>query len=316
MQRLRDNPATADSEFSLIQDDADPGLSYRLTFDPKESILPITAMLSSPFFKAPRVAILREQGVNGHAELAFAFKTAGFDAIDVHMSDIIGGRSLEDFVGLACCGGFSYGDVLGAGQGWAKSILMHEENARPEFQKFFERKDTFTLGVCNGCQMLSRLTELIPGTDHWPTFVANESQRFEARVSMVHIRESKAAIPSVFFHGMSGSSLPIAVSHGEGRASFQQPADLQRLDEEGLLPIRYVDNRLNVTTQYPFNPNGSPAGVAGVRSKDGRVLALMPHPERTVMADVGSYVPAELAEEWGEYGPWVRMFRSARRWVG
>jgi phosphoribosylformylglycinamidine synthase len=185
MQRLRDNPASADSEFAMIKDDKDPGLSYRLTFDPKENILPLTTMLSSPFVKAPRVAMLREQGVNGHAEMAFAFKAAGFDPIDVHMTDIISGRSIADFVGIAACGGFSYGDVLGAGQGWAKSILMHEDNARPEFQKFFERKDTFALGVCNGCQMLSRIAELIPGTGHWPLFVDNESQQFEARFSMV-----------------------------------------------------------------------------------------------------------------------------------
>jgi phosphoribosylformylglycinamidine synthase len=316
MQRLRDNPASADSEFSMIGDDKDPGLSFRLTFDPKENILPLTAMLSSPFVKAPRVAILREQGVNGHAEMAFAFKVAGFDPIDIHMTDIISGRTLADFVGIAACGGFSYGDVLGAGQGWAKSILMHEENARPEFQKFFERKDTFALGVCNGCQMLSRIAELIPGTEHWPLFVDNESQQFEARVSMIQIRDTNTRNPSVFLHGMSGSSLPIAVSHGEGRAAFRHPSDLQALNEAQMIPIRYVDNYGKVTTKYPANPNGSPEGIAGVRSRDGRVLALMPHPERTIMADVGSYIPAELVEEWGEFGPWVRMFKSARRWVG
>jgi len=316
IQRIRDNPASADSEFSIIQDSKDPGLSYNLTFEPKESILPITTLLSSPFLKAPRVAILREQGVNGHAEMAFAFKAAGFDPIDVHMTDIIGGRSLADFVGIAACGGFSYGDVLGAGQGWAKSILMHEENARPEFQKFFERKDTFALGVCNGCQMLSRIAELIPGTEHWPLFVDNESQQFEGRVSMVQIKETNKENPSVFLHGMDGSSLPIVVSHGEGRAQFKQGVDLQALTEAGLAPIRYTDNYGNVTSKYPYNPNGSPEGIAGVRSKDGRVLAMMPHPERTIMASVGSYIPDGMTEEWGEFGPWVRMFRSARRWVG
>jgi phosphoribosylformylglycinamidine synthase len=190
MQRLRDNPASADSEFSMISDDKDPGLSFRLAFDPKENILPLTTMLSSPFVKAPRVAILREQGVNGHAEMAFAFKAAGFDPIDVHMSDITSGRSLADFVGIAACGGFSYGDVLDAGQGWAISILVYEKTARPEFRKFFERKDTFALGVCNGCQMLSLIAELIPGTEHWPLFVDNESQQFEARVSIVQICET------------------------------------------------------------------------------------------------------------------------------
>jgi phosphoribosylformylglycinamidine synthase len=316
MQRLRDNPACADSEFSLIADSTNPGLSYNLTFEPKDNILPITTLLSSPFLKAPRVAILREQGVNGHAEMAFAFKAAGFDAVDVHMTDIIAGRSLADFVGIAACGGFSYGDVLGAGQGWAKSILMHTENARPEFQKFFERKDTFALGVCNGCQMLSRIAELIPGTEHWPLFVENESQQFEGRVSMVQIRDSDPSNPSVFLHGMDKSSLPIVVSHGEGRALFAHPSDLEKLEATGGVPVRYVDNSGRPTMKYPYNPNGSPGGVAGVRSRDGRVLAMMPHPERTIMADVGSYIPEGQQAEWGEYGPWVRMFRSARRWVG
>jgi phosphoribosylformylglycinamidine synthase len=316
MQRLRDNPASADSEFASIGDDKDPGLSYKLTFDPKENILPLTTMLSSPFVKAPRVAILREQGVNGHAEMAFAFKAAGFDPVDVHMTDIISGRTLADFVGIAACGGFSYGDVLGAGRGWAKSILMHEENALPTFKNFFERKDTFALGVCNGCQMLSRIAELIPGTEHWPLFVDNESQQFEARVSMVQIRDTNTRNPSVFLHGMSGSSLPIVVSHGEGRAEFKHASDLQAMNEAQMIPIRYVDNYGKVTTKYPANPNGSPEGIAGVRSKDGRVLALMPHPERTIMADVGSYVPRDEVEEWGEFGPWVRMFKSARKWVG
>ena len=315
MQRIRDNVACADSEFALIADDTDPGLQFKLTFDPSESILPLTASITSVFTNAPRVAILREQGVNGHAEMAFAFKAAGFDAIDVHMTDIINGRSLSDFVGIAACGGFSYGDVLGAGNGWAKSILMHESNARPEFQKFFARPDTFALGVCNGCQMLTRLAELIPGTEHWPLFLENESQQFEARVSMVKIQDN-ASKPSVFLHGMSGSSLPIVVSHGEGRASFKSPSDLASLTADGLIPLRYTDNRGKTTTTYPYNANGSPEGVAGVRSKDGRVFALMPHPERTIMGGVGSYVPYGKWEEWGEFGPWVRMFKSARRWVG
>lgn len=315
MQRLRDNIDCADAEFGNIRDDYDPGLHYRLTFDPKENILPLTAAIKYPFAKLPRVAILREQGVNGHAEMAFAFKAAGFDPVDIHMTDIISGRSLADFVGIAACGGFSYGDVLGAGNGWAKSILMHTGNVRPEFQKFFARPDTFALGVCNGCQMLTRIAELIPGTSHWPLFLENTSQQFEARVSMVKIQDS-GKTPSVFLHGMNGSSLPIAVSHGEGRASFRSQSDVEAMNADGLIPIRYTDNRGQVTTQYPFNPNGSPEGVAGVRSLDGRVLALMPHPERTIMVDVGSYVPKERIEEWGEFGPWVRMFKSARRWVG
>lgn len=315
MQRLRDNVGCADAEFENILDNHDPGLHYKLTFDPKDNIFPFMSSITSTFAKAPRVAILREQGVNGHAEMAYAFKVAGFDPIDVHMTDIIGGRTLSDFVGIAACGGFSYGDVLGAGQGWAKSILMHEENARPEFQRFFARPDTFALGVCNGCQMLTRIAELIPGTSHWPLFLENKSQQFEARVSMVRIQDNSKS-PSVFLHGMNGSALPIAVSHGEGRASFRSQQDLDAMNADGLIPIRYVENRGGVTTRYPFNPNGSPEGIAGVRSLDGRVLALMPHPERTIMADVGSYIPPGKQEEWGEYGPWVRMFRSARRWVG
>ncbi|KAN0099684.1 phosphoribosylformylglycinamidin [Hyaloscypha variabilis] len=315
MQRLRDNVGCADMEYQNITNDRDPGLHYKLSFDPKDTILPFTSSLTSVFAKAPRVAILREQGVNGHAEMAFAFKVAGFDAVDVHMTDIIGGRTLEDFVGIAACGGFSYGDVLGAGTGWAKSILMHEENARPAFQNFFARKDTFALGVCNGCQMLSHIAELIPGTNYWPLFKANTSEQFEGRVSMVKIEDNKKH-PSVFLHGMHGSSIPIVVSHGEGRAEFKHGQDLEAMNEHGLIPIRYTDNNDNVTEKYPFNPNGSPEGIAAVRSLDGRVLAMMPHPERTILADVGSYVPKEKANEWGEYGPWVRMFRSARRWVG
>jgi phosphoribosylformylglycinamidine synthase len=315
MQRIRDNIECADAEFENIKDDLDPGLHYKLTFDPKDTILPLTSSLMSVFTKIPKVAILREQGVNGHAEMAFAFKAAGFDPIDIHMSDIIGGRSLEDFVGIAACGGFSYGDVLGAGQGWAKSILMHKENARPTFQNFFARKDTFALGVCNGCQMLTRIAELIPGTNHWPLFLANQSEQFEARVSMVKIQDNTRH-PSVFLDGMHGSSLPIAVSHGEGRASFKHTQDLEAMNEHGLVPIRYTDNRGSVTTKYPFNANGSPEGIAAVRNLDGRVLAMMPHPERTIMADVGSYVPKEKADQWGEFGPWVRIFRSARKWVG
>jgi phosphoribosylformylglycinamidine synthase len=315
MQRLRDNIDCADAEFDTIKDDHDPGLHYKLTFDPKENIMPFTSSITSVFTKIPRVAILREQGVNGHAEMAFAFKAAGFDPIDVHMTDIISGRTLSDFVGIAACGGFSYGDVLGAGQGWAKSILMHEENARPEFQRFFARPETFALGVCNGCQMLTRIAELIPGTSHWPLFLQNTSQQFEARVSMVKILDNTKT-PSVFLHGMHGSSLPIVVSHGEGRAEFKHPSHLEALNADGLIPIRYTDNRGSTTTRYPFNPNGSPEGIAGVRSLDGRVLALMPHPERTIMKDVGSYIPAVQSEQWGEFGPWVRMFKSARRWVG
>ena len=315
MQRLRDHQGCADEEFENILDSHDPGLHFKLTYEPKDTILPLVSSITSTFAKAPRVAILREQGVNGHAEMAFAFKAAGFNPIDIHMTDIIGGRTLSDFVGIAACGGFSYGDVLGAGQGWAKSILMHDENARPEFQRFFARPDTFALGVCNGCQMLTRIAELIPGTKHWPLFLENKSQQFEGRMSMVRIQDNSKT-PSVFLHGMNGSALPIIVSHGEGRADFRSQQDLEAMNAEGLIPIRYTENRGSVTTRYPFNPNGSPEGVAAVRSLDGRVLAMMPHPERTIVPDVGSYIPPGKQEEWGEFGPWVRMFRSARRWVG
>ena len=316
MQKERDNPASAQAEYETIADSGDPGISYKLTFSPEENILPLTTSLGGLLKRASRVAILREVGINSHREMAFAFKAAGFEPVDVHMSDIVEGRSLHDFVGLAAGGGFSYGDVFGAGVGWAQSILEHK-HVRQEFESFFNRADTFALGVCNGCQMLARLKELIPGAENWPTFVENASRQYEGRYSMVKIEDS-AGNPSIFLHGMSGSALPVAVAHGEGRASFSSPAAQQSLESEGLVPIKFVDNRLRTAAaeNYPYNPNGSPGGVAAVRSRDGRVLAMMPHPERTIMADVGSYVPPDQVTEWGEFGPWVRMFKSARRWVG
>jgi phosphoribosylformylglycinamidine synthase len=314
MQRLRDNPVGADSEFSIIADNEDPGLSYRLGFSPSDTAMPLTSSITGMFTKSPRVAIIREQGINGYAELAYAFRAAGFEAVDVHMTDILNGRSLVDFTGIAAPGGFSYGDVLGAGQGWAQSILMHDK-ARREFQDFFTRPDTFGLGVCNGCQMFTRLKSLIPGAEHWPNFVDNASQQFEGRVNMVRVEVDESK-PSVFFHGMNRSALPIPVAHGEGRALFSSPNSMQTLTESGMIPLRYVDNRLQVTEKYPYNPNGSPAGIAAVATQDGRFVAMMPHPERTVMADVGSYIPDGVSDSWGEYGPWMRMFRSARRWVG
>jgi phosphoribosylformylglycinamidine synthase len=326
MQKLRDNPSCAQAEFDNIVDNSDPGLSYNLSFNPKDNILPFASTISSLLSSRPRVAILREEGVNGQAEMAFAFHVAGFSAVDVHMTDILTGRvSLSSFVGLAACGGFSYGDVLGAGQGWAKSVLLHAD-CRKEFEQFFARKDTFALGVCNGCQFLSRLKEIIPGTENWPTFERNESEQYEARVCMVEVLDppphpSRPGIqPSVFLHGMHGSKLPIVTAHGEGRAAFptdpSSPNTPNALYEQGLVAIRYVDNYLKPTEKYPFNPNGSPKGIAGVRTPDGRVLALMPHPERTIVKEVRSWAPEELEEEWGEFGPWVRMFKSARRWVG
>ena len=320
MQRLRDNIECADSEYASILDASDPGLSYNLTYKPADNILSWAASIrnSLPLAQKPRVAILREQGVNGHAEMAFAFMSAGFSAVDVHMTDILSGRiSLSTFVGLAACGGFSYGDVLGAGQGWAKSVLLHRLT-RKEFQDFFARPDTFTLGVCNGCQFLSRLKLLIPGAADWPTFERNVSEQYEARVCMVEVMNSKVR-PSVFLHGMAGSFLPVAVAHGEGRVSFSDSnvsSGVARLSKNQLISLRYVDNHLKPTIKYPANPNGSPGGITGVRTPDGRVLALMPHPERTVMAGVGSWIPQGMSKEWGETGPWSRLFLSARRWVG
>lgn len=350
LQTLRDNPSCATLEHASLLSDTDPGLSYNLTFSPAANILSYkTSLLSlSPLAAKPRVAILRDQGTNGHAEMAFAFHNAGFLAVDVHMTDLLTRRvSLASFVGLAACGGFSYGDVLGAGQGWAKSVLLHPV-VRGEFQAFFERKDTFTLGVCNGCQFLSKLKAIIPGAANWPSFERNVSEQYEARFAMVKISDPPAQArmaPSVFFHGMSGSSFPVAVAHGEGCASFASPADnasahqrsaqeqhnvdaaaaKEFADAKHLAPLRYVDNRtLKPTAVYPYNPNGSPEGIAGVRSVDGRVLALMPHPERTVLGGVGSWIPdqglglrvEEGEEGWGDFGPWVRLFQSARRWVG
>jgi len=338
LQRIRDDPACADQEFDNITDDADPGLSFNLTYNPKDNIQPLTSMftsaLTSPFVNSkPRVAILREQGTNGHAEMAFAFHCAGFSPIDVHMTDLDSGRvSLASFVGLAACGGFSYGDVLGAGRGWAMSVLL-KPNLRKEFQSFFERKDTFTLGVCNGAQFLCRLKEIIPGAAEWPTFEGNRSEQYEARVCMVEVagtREdgegqkrdvpAKELPPSVFTYGMAGSTLPIVTAHAEGQATFDTSSPnaptAQMLLDRGLVALRYLDNRLQPTETYPFNPNGSPLGIAGVRTPDGRVLSMMPHPERTILKDVGSYIPPGVAEAWGEFGPWIRMFKSARRWVG
>ena len=302
MQRLRDNPECAQQEYDRILDNDDPGLNVALTFDPAEDV-------AAPYVSRgarPRVAILREQGVNGQIEMAAAFDRAGFAAVDVHMSDIIAGRtSLGDFKGFAACGGFSYGDVLGAGEGWANSILFNTR-ARDEFEAFFRRADSFALGVCNGCQMMSNLHELIPGAEAWPHFVKNKSEQFEARFVMLEVQRSA----SLFFDGMAGSRVPVAVAHGEGYAEF---ADDQALAAaQPLVALRFVDNRGNTTERYPFNPNGSPQGITGLTTPDGRFTILMPHPERVFRAVQNSWHPAE----WGEDGPWLRMFRNARRWVG
>ncbi len=304
MQRLRDNPECADQEFERLADERDPGLSARLGFDPREDVAAPCVSRGS----RPRVAVLREQGVNSQTEMAAAFLRAGFEPTDVHMTDVLSGRvSLADFRGLVACGGFSYGDVLGAGQGWAKSILFNER-AREEFARFFERGEAFALGVCNGCQMFSALRELIPGTSHWPQFVRNRSEQYEARLSRVEIVDS----PSVLLRGMAGSLLPIAVAHGEGRAEFGSPTALEQCRKERLIALRFVDNRGAATEHYPENPNGSPLGIAGLSNADGRVTITMPHPERVFRAVLNSWHP----KEWGEDGGWMRLFRNARVWVG
>ena len=325
MQKLRDNPACAQQEFDRILDAADPGLHVKLTYDPNE-ILPSVRGESFDFAQdrlvephpstgsgrtvltrvRPKIAILREQGVNGQVEMAAAFDRAGFAAVDVHMSDIISGRvRLADFKGFAACGGFSYGDVLGAGEGWAKSILFNRR-ARDEFAAFFRRDDTFALGVCNGCQMMSNLHDIIPGAEHWAHFSRNQSEQFEARFVMVEVQPS----PSIFFSGMAGSRMPIVVSHGEGYADFCNAKKLKAARE--LVTLRYVDNTGRPTETYPLNPNGSPQGITGLTTPDGRFSIMMPHPERVFRAVQNSWYP----REWQENGAWLRMFQNARKWVG
>jgi phosphoribosylformylglycinamidine synthase len=255
----------------------------------------------------PSVAILREQGVNGEVEMAAAFTRAGFKAIDVHMTDILSGRvSLKEFHGLAACGGFSYGDVLGAGEGWAKSVLFNAR-ARAEFEAFFEREDAFALGVCNGCQMMSNLHSIIPGSDHWPRFVQNQSERYEGRFVSVKIEQS----PSVLFAGMEGSVIPIAVAHGEGYAEFKDTAAMKRCSDSGLVAARFVDNHYRITEQYPLNPNSSPLGMTALTTTSGRVTIMMPHPERVFRTQAMSWHPPE----WGEDSPWMKLFYNARAWV-
>jgi phosphoribosylformylglycinamidine synthase len=301
MQGLRDNPDCARQEFEVQGEASNPGLHARLSFDLNEDI-------AAPFVKSrkakPRVAILREQGVNGEVEMAAAFHRAGFEAVDVHMSDILSGRiSLKKFKGLAACGGFSYGDVLGAGGGWAASIL-HNARARDDFEAFFQRDDSFALGVCNGCQMMSRLAPIIPGAEDWPRFERNLSEQFEARFVMVEVPET----PSILFDGMAGSRLPVVVAHGEGRAVFASKSAQKRAQ----VSLRYVDNRGRKTETYPLNPNGSVNGITGLTTADGRFTIMMPHPERVFRAIQHSWKP----DDWQEDGPWLRLFRNARRWVG
>ncbi len=298
--RLRDNPACADSEYDRLLDETDPGIAPRLTFDPSENV-------AAPFLATgvrPRVAILREQGVNSHIETAWVMHQAGFAAVDVHMSDLIAGRvRLDDFQGIIAVGGFSYGDVLGAGEGWAKTILFNDKLA-DQFARFFARGDSFGLGVCNGCQMMSNLKSIIPGAQAWPKFTRNKSEQFEARFAMVEVLDS----PSMFFSGMAGTMTPIAVAHGEGFADFSQTGDIGQV----VKTLRYVDNRGDATEAYPYNPNGSPAGLTAVTTADGRFTAMMPHAERVFRSVQQSWHP----ESWGEESPWMRMYRNARKWVG
>jgi phosphoribosylformylglycinamidine synthase len=302
LQAMRDNPESARQEYEQIRAD-DPGLSVLLSYDINENV-------AAPFIAAglrPKVAILREQGVNSQVEMAACFDRAGFTAVDLHMSDLLAGRvSLQDFIGLVVCGGFSYGDVLGAGEGWAKTVLFNS-SVRDEFQRFFHRPETFSLGVCNGCQMMSTLRELIPGTEHWPRFVKNESEQFESRFGLVQIQPS----PSVLLAGMAGSHMPVAIAHGEGRAEFAGADAFQRCNESGLVSMRFVDNHIRPTERYPANPNGSPAGITGLCSTDGRATIMMPHPERVFRAVTNSWHP----DEWKEDSPWMRMFRNARLFV-
>ena len=298
--RLRDNPDCADQEYDRLLDESDPGLSPKLTFDLSENV-------AAPFIATgvrPRVAILREQGVNSHIETAWVMHQAGFSAVDVHMSDLIAGRArLADFHGVIAVGGFSYGDVLGAGEGWAKTILFNPQLS-DQFAAFFARQDTFGLGVCNGCQMLSNLKAIIPGAQAWPKFTRNKSEQFEARFGMVEVLDS----PSIFFDGMAGTQAPLAIAHGEGFADFSLTGDIGQVVKS----LRYVDNRGQATETYPFNPNGSPGGLTAVTTEDGRFTAMMPHAERVFRTAVHSWAP----EGWPDESPWMRMFRNARKWVG
>lgn len=296
----RDNPVCADSEHAAAGEPSDPGMHVHLTFDPKEDV-------AAPFLNLqakPRVAVLREQGVNSHVEMAYAFTEAGFEAVDVHMTDLQSGRAqLKDFAGVVACGGFSYGDTLGAGIGWARSITFNDRLSE-QFQAFFGRGDTFGLGVCNGCQMFAELADIIPGAQDWPRFTQNQSNRFEARLSMVEVLES----PSIFLQGMAGSRLPIAVAHGEGYANFKFRGNADQV----LRAMRYVDNHGNATEQYPFNPNGSEGGLTAVTTADGRFTAMMPHPERVFRNIQMSWTSGDKSE----FSPWMRVWRNARKWLG
>ena len=295
MQTLRDNPVCAREEFDRILDAEDPGLSVSLSFKPEKF---------AGTGARPRVAILREQGVNGQVEMAAAFDRAGFEAVDVHITDLLAGHaSLAGFKGFAAGGGFSYGDVLGGGRGWASTIL-HNARVRAEFERFFARSDTFALGACNGCQMMAQLRELVPGAQHWPVFVSNRSEQFEARLVIVEITES----PSILLRGMAGSRIPIVTAHGEGNAEFSSPESL----EKSIVAMRYINNKGEPTERYPYNPSGSPRGITGVTTADGRFTIVMPHPERVFRNIQMSWA----SDNAGEDSPWMKLFRNARAWVG
>ena len=302
MQKLRDNPETAEEGFKKILDVNDPGLNPKIKFGPTQ--IDYKRLTKS----SPKVAILRDQGVNSQIEMAVAFNKAGFNAYDIHMTDILNGQvNLDEYIGLVVCGGFSYGDVLGAGGGWAKSVLFNQ-NAQNQFKTFFHREETFSLGICNGCQMMSQLKDLIPGADHWPRFVRNLSEQFEARLNMVEVLESN----SIFLNGMEGSMIPIATSHGEGRVQYSNDGDMNALIEASGVTIRYVDNFGQPAIHYPDNPNGSESGFAGFCSEDGRSTIMMPHPERVMRTEQFSWCP----DDWKDHGPWARFFVNARDWIG
>jgi len=295
----RDNPAGADQEHAAAGDPADPGLQFAPSFDPREDV-------AAPFLNLsrPKVAILREQGVNSHVEMAYCFDTAGFEAVDVHMTDLQSGRAeLQHFKGFVACGGFSYGDTLGAGIGWARSITFNPRLSG-QFQAFFARNDTFALGVCNGCQMLAELADIIPGAQAWPRFTTNRSERYEARLSQVEVLES----PSLFFAGMAGSRLPIVVAHGEGYANFAHRGD----SAKAIAAMRFIDHHGRPTEDYPLNPNGSPGGLTAVTTADGRFTAMMPHAERVFRNVQMSWTGGDKSE----FSPWLRIWRNARKWVG
>jgi phosphoribosylformylglycinamidine synthase len=293
--KLRDNPACADAEHAAAGDPDDPGLHVSLTFEPTHA--------PAVHLSRPKLAILREQGVNSHVEVSYATHLAGFDCFDVHMSDLQAGRArLDQFQGFVAGGGFSYGDTLGAGEGWARSILFNPRLAEA-FAQFFARRDTFALGLCNGCQMLAALSPIIPGAQAWPKFTRNKSEQFEARLAMVEVLDS----PSIFFGGMAGSRLPIAVAHGEGYADFAQRGDARAVQRA----LRFVDHHGRHTEVYPFNPNGSTEGLTGVTTPDGRFTALMPHPERVFRNVQLSWTDGDVSG----HSPWLRMFVNARQWL-